>query len=79
MTISNSDGQLKSIVDRIEHVNQEIKDIADGRKEIFQEAKSAGFDVPALRAIIARRAKDQAKLEVLEQMVETYEVVLGPV
>lgn len=77
MTISNSDGQLKSIVDRIEHVNQEIKDLAEGRKEIFQEAKSAGFDVPALRAIIARRAKDQAKLEALEQMVETYEMALG--
>jgi uncharacterized protein (UPF0335 family) len=77
MTISNSDGQLKSIVDRIEHVNQEIKDLAEGRKEIFLEAKSAGFDVPALRAIIARRAKDQAKLEALESMVDTYETALG--
>lgn len=77
MTISNSDGQLKSIVDRIEHVNQEIKGLAEGRKEIFLEAKSAGFDVPALRAIITRRAKDQAKLEALESMVDTYETALG--
>ncbi len=72
----NSNAQLKAIVDRIEHVNQEIKDLAEGRKDIYLEAKSNGFDVPALRAIITRRAKDQAKLEALEQMVDVYETAL---
>ena len=73
----NSSAQLKSVVERIERVNQEIKDLAEGRKDIFIEAKSNGYDIPALKAIISRRAKDQAKLEALEQMVETYEVALG--
>lgn len=73
----NSNAQLKSVVDRIEHVNQEIKDLADGRKDIYAEAKSNGYDIPALKAIISRRAKDREKLEALEQMVETYETALG--
>jgi uncharacterized protein (UPF0335 family) len=73
----NSNAQLKSIVDRIEHVNQEIRDLADGRKDIYQEAKSNGFDLPALKAIVSRRAKDREKLENLEMMVETYETALG--
>lgn len=73
----NSSAQLKSVVERIERVNQEIKDLAEGRKDIFTEAKSNGYDIPALKAIISRRAKDHAKLEALEQMVETYEVALG--
>jgi uncharacterized protein (UPF0335 family) len=64
-------------VDRIEHVNQEIRDLADGRKDIYQEAKSNGFDLPALKAIVSRRAKDREKLENLEMMVETYETALG--
>jgi uncharacterized protein (UPF0335 family) len=73
----NSNAQLKSIVDRIEHVNQEIRDLADGRKDIYQEAKSNGFDLPALKAIVSRRAKDREKLENLEMMVDTYETALG--
>jgi uncharacterized protein (UPF0335 family) len=77
MTISNSDGQLKALVERIEHVNQEIKDLAEGRKEIYVDAKTNGFDVPALRAIIAKRAKDQAKLKSLEEMMDVYETSLG--
>lgn len=73
----NSNAQLKAIVERVENVNQEIRDLLDGRKEIFLEAKSSGYDLPALKAIISRRAKDQAKLEALEQMVGVYESALG--
>lgn len=69
--------QLKTIVGRIEHINVEIKDLQTGRGEIYQEAKSAGYDVPALRAVVRRRAQDRQKLEALEQMVDTYTVALG--
>lgn len=68
--------QLKTIVERIEHINVEIKDLQTGRGEIYQEAKSAGYDVPALKAVVRRRAQDRAKLEALEQMVDTYTAAL---
>lgn len=72
-----SNGQLQAIVERIENVNVEIKDLQTGRAEIYQEAKSGGYDVPALKAVIRRRSQDRQKLEALEQMVETYTVALG--
>jgi uncharacterized protein (UPF0335 family) len=47
--------QLKSIVESIEHVEGEIKDLQTGRGEIYQEAKSNGLDVKALRTIVRMR------------------------
>jgi uncharacterized protein (UPF0335 family) len=73
----NSNAQLKAIVERIESVETDIKDRMEDRKEIYLEAKSNGYDVPALKAIIARRRKDQKKLADLEAMVDTYEAALG--
>ena len=73
----NSNAQLKAIVERIEAVETEMKDRMEDRKEIYLEAKSNGYDVPALKAIIARRRKDQKKLAELEAMVDTYEAALG--
>lgn len=72
----NSNAQLKSIVERIEAVETEMRDRMEDRKEIYLEAKSNGFDVPALKAIVARRRKDQEKLRAHEQMVDTYMAAL---
>jgi uncharacterized protein (UPF0335 family) len=73
----NSNAQLKAIVERIEAVEADMKDRMEDRKEIYLEAKSNGYDVPALKAIVARRRKDQKKLADLEAMVDTYEAALG--
>ncbi len=69
--------QLTSIVNRIETVEAEIKELGEGRKEIYLEAKSNGFDVKALKAIVARRRQDQEKLAAHEMLVDTYEAALG--
>jgi uncharacterized protein (UPF0335 family) len=73
----NSNAQLKAIVERIEAVETEMKDRMEDRKEIYLEAKSNGYDVPALKAIVARRRKDQEKLANHEMLVDTYESALG--
>ena len=73
----NSNAQLKAIVERIEAVEAEMKDRMEDRKEIYLEAKSNGYDVPALKAIVARRRKDQEKLAAHEQLIETYDAALG--
>lgn len=73
----NSNAQLKAIVERIEAVETEMKDRMEDRKEIYLEAKSNGYDVPALKAIVARRRKDQEKLASHEMLVDTYEAALG--
>jgi uncharacterized protein (UPF0335 family) len=73
----NSNAQLKALVERIEAVETEMKDRMEDRKEIYLEAKSNGYDVPALKAIVARRRKDQEKLANHEALVDTYEAAIG--
>lgn len=71
------DNQLKSVIDRIERVNEEIKGLTDDRADIFKEAGSNGFDVKALRRVIAIRKMDAGKHEEFESVVETYLHALG--
>jgi uncharacterized protein (UPF0335 family) len=47
-----SGDQLRNIVERIEHVEHEIQELADAKKEIYLEAKGNGFDVKILREVI---------------------------
>lgn len=69
--------QLRSIVDRIENIDQERANLGEDRKEIFAEAKSLGYDLPALRALIKERKQDAAKRDELEAMVDVYRRALG--
>ena len=64
--------QLKAIAERIEHIEVEIKDLQEGRKEIYAEAKSHGYDVRALKAAISRRKADANKRAEHEAQVELY-------
>jgi uncharacterized protein (UPF0335 family) len=77
MVGSNSREQLKSIIERVERLNEDKQAIQNDIKEIFEEAKGNGFDVKALRAIIKMRAEDAEKREAHEALVETYMHALG--
>ena len=44
--------QLRTIVERIEQVEEEIKELTESKKEIYQEAKGNGYDVKILREVI---------------------------
>lgn len=73
----NSKGQLRSLVERIEKVETDMREMADDRKEIYLEAKSAGFDVPSVRAIVRIRREDAAKRAEREAMIDLYKSTLG--
>lgn len=68
----NATTHLASIVERVERINDEIKSLKEDQKDIFSEAKSAGFDGTALRALIRGRAEDQTKRQTRESLVEVY-------
>jgi uncharacterized protein (UPF0335 family) len=68
--------QLKSIVERIEHVEGEIKALTDDRKDIYAESKSLGYDVKALRTIVRMRKQDANERAEAEQILETYLLAL---
>jgi uncharacterized protein (UPF0335 family) len=64
--------QLRAIVERIEHVEEEIRELNEAKREIFQEAKSNGFDVKVLREIVRLRKQDQKEREEHESLLEVY-------
>jgi len=68
--------RLRSIVERIERLHEERKALAQDVSDLFKEAKSAGFDVPALRALIRVRARDPGEVEEMEALVEIYKLAL---
>jgi uncharacterized protein (UPF0335 family) len=45
------------------HIEEEIKELNEGKREIFQEAKSNGFDVKVIRGIVSLRKQDQKERE----------------
>lgn len=73
----NSNGQLKALVERIENVNDQIKGLTEDRGDIFTEAKGVGFDVKALRKIIALRKLSSEDRAAQDQILETYMNALG--
>jgi uncharacterized protein (UPF0335 family) len=64
--------QLRTIVERIEHIEQEINELNESKREIYQEAKSNGFDPKVLREIVRRRKQDQKEREEHESLLELY-------
>ena len=72
-------GQLKSLVERIERLEEEKKVIAGDIKEIYAEAKANGFDTKVLRKVIAIRKKDRHEREEEEAMLDLYLNALGMV
>lgn len=69
--------QLKSIVERIERMEEEKKTISDDIKDIYAEAKGQGFDVATLREIIRLRKRDPAERTEAEMMLDLYKHALG--
>ena len=69
--------QLRAIVERIEHVEEEIKELTEARKEIYQEAKGNGFDVKSLRVVVRLRKQDVNERKEQEAILETYLHALG--
>ncbi|MGH1350409.1 MAG: DUF2312 domain-containing protein [Methyloligellaceae bacterium] len=69
--------QLKSIIERVERLEEEKAALAGDIKEIFAEAKGNGFDVKAIRQIIRIRKQDDHERLEQEAILETYLSALG--
>ena len=69
--------RLRSIVERIERLEEERKALASDIKDIYAEAKSAGFDPKVLRQLIRIRKQEVAEVEEQETMLDIYRRALG--
>jgi uncharacterized protein (UPF0335 family) len=64
--------QLRAIVERIEHLEDEVKELTEAKKEIYLEAKSNGFDVRIIREVVRLRKQDPKERDELETLIEEY-------
>jgi len=70
-------GHLRSFIERIERLEEEKKSIGADIKEVFAEAKGAGFDTKIMRKVIALRKLDTAERQEMEAVLDLYKSALG--
>ena len=69
--------RLRSIIERIERLEEERKALGSDIKDIYSEAKSAGFDVKIVRQLIRIRKQEPAEVEEQETLLDIYRRALG--
>ena len=77
--VSVAKDQLKSIVERIERLEEEKKALADDIKEVFAEAKGNGFDVKVLKKVVRLRKMDRAKRQEEDAILDLYLSAIGEI
>jgi uncharacterized protein (UPF0335 family) len=71
-TVGIAGDRIRSFIERIEHIEEEIKALNEGKKEIFIEAKGEGFDVKVLKEIIRLRKQDKEERDEHESLLDLY-------
>ena len=69
--------RLKSFIERIERLDEEKRALAADIKEVYAEAKGAGFDIKTMREIIKIRRMDEDDLDERAALLDTYKRALG--
>lgn len=69
--------QIKSVVERVERLEEEKRGLSDDIREVYAEAKGNGLDVKALRTIVSMRRLDPNERAENETILETYLKAMG--
>ncbi len=70
-------GALKSFIERIERLEIEKRAIAEDVKDVYAEAKGAGYDVKVMRKIVAMRRQDATARREEKTILDLYMTALG--
>ena len=65
-------GRIRSFVERIEHLDAELQELNEQKKEVFSEAKAEGFDVTILKEIIKLRKQDKEEHDERDTLLDLY-------
>jgi uncharacterized protein (UPF0335 family) len=74
---STAQGKLKSLIERIERLEEDKAAVASDLKEVYAEAKGEGFDTKILRKVVRMRKTDLAKRQEEEALIELYLSAVG--
>lgn len=69
--------RLKSFIERIEKLNEELKAISGDVKDVYSEAKGVGYDVKTMRSIVKLREMDASDRAEAETLLDVYKNALG--
>ncbi|OYW78410.1 MAG: hypothetical protein B7Z26_09825 [Asticcacaulis sp. 32-58-5] len=72
-------GRLRTIIERIERLEEDKAVIAGDLKEVYAEAKGEGFDVKILRKVVSLRKKDKVKRQEEEALLDLYLSAIGEI
>ena len=73
----NAAEKLRSLVERVERLEEEKKSLTSNIGEIYAEAKGDGFDVKIIRKLVTMRRLEKEVLEEQQQKIELYADALG--
>ncbi len=76
---STAQTQLKSIIERIERLEEDKAAVMGDLKEVYLEAKGNGFDVKILRKVVRLRKQDKAKRQEEDALLDLYLAAIGGV
>jgi len=74
---ATAQGKLRSLVERIERLEEDKAAVASDLKEVYAEAKGEGFDTKILRKVVRLRKADIAKRQEEEALIELYLSAVG--
>ena len=64
--------RLRSFVERIERIDEDLRAMNDEKKDVFAEAKGEGFDIKILKEVIRLRKQDQDERDEREALLDIY-------
>jgi uncharacterized protein (UPF0335 family) len=74
---TSAQGKLKSLIERIERLEEDKAAVAGDLKEVYAEAKGEGFDVKIVRKVVRLRKQDAAKRQEEEALIDLYISAIG--
>jgi len=74
---ASAQGKLKSLIERIERLEEDRKAVTADLREVYAEAKGEGFDAKIMRKVIKLRGLDSAKRAEEEALIDLYIAAIG--
>lgn len=72
-----ADGRLQAYVARIQRLQEEKAALVEDIKQVFQEAKSAGYDTKIMRKVMREMDRKQEERDEEEALLDIYRGALG--
>jgi|TARA_R110002126_G_scaffold31200_6_gene100846 uncharacterized protein (UPF0335 family) len=74
---NSSEEQLRLLIERVERLEEEKKNVSEDIRDVYSEAKAVGFDPKIMRQIIRLRKMEADDRAEMEAILETYKKALG--